>query len=213
MIGIPFIKSLFSAIFAQSKVINGRFHICPFWGQELNKGNIDEIISYVQPYLSTNQKYPVALLMPIKETGNFQYQDDTSTANAYSLLECTMVFVTNAYVTGQNQPSSPAPGTNQPTHTIPDTWHDMARVAKNFLEVLYNGIEAQGLQTTLFISEKYQQQLLEVTAKANDKVTGQMLRFYLQIFGGCTLEDYNDDYLTAIQWPSVTDTHSLHLDV
>ena len=213
MIGVPFIKDLFSAILAQSKVIDGRFYICPFWGAELNKGNIAEIVSYVQPYLNTTQKYPAALLMPMKEVGNYQYQDDNSTQNAYSYFECNMVFVTNAYVTGQNQVSTPSVGTNQPTHTIPDTWHDMARCAKNFIEVLYNGIMAQGLQSTIFISEKHQQEILEVTDKSNDSVSGVLMRFYIAIASGCTLEDYADNYLTAIQWPSAVDSHPLHLDV
>lgn len=213
MIGVPFIKSLFSAILADSKVINGRFFICPFWGQELNKGNISEIVNWVEPFLATDQKYPVAMLMPMKEVGNFQYQDDPSSQNAYSIIECTMVFVTNAYVTGQNQPSSPAEGTNQPTHTIPDTWHDMCRCAKDFLKVLYNGIQAQGLAPTIFISERKQQEILEVTNKANDQVSGVLMRFYIGLADGCDIEDYPADYLTAIQWPAVTDTHPLHLDV
>lgn len=214
MIGVPFIKDLYAAILAKSKVINGRFYICPFWGQELNKGNIAEVVSWVEPYLAATQKYPAALLMPMKEVGNFQYQDDNSVQNAYSYLECTMVFITNAYVTGQNQPSSPAVGTNMPTHTIPDTWHDMARCAKDFIIVLYNGILAKGLQNTIFISENHKQEILEVTNKANDSVTGVLFRFYIQVASGCEIEDYNSDYLETIDWPDPTiDVHPLHLDV
>lgn len=214
MIGVPFIKSLFSAILAQSKVINGRFYLCPFWGQEINKGNIEEIINWVTPFIVTNQKYPVAMLMPMKEVGMFQYGlEKDGSVQDYSNFECTLVFATNAYVTGQNQPSSPAPGTNQPTHTIPDTWHDMARCAKNFLSVLYEGILAQGLQQTVFISEQEKPQLLPVTNKGNDSISGVLLRFYLKVYPGCTLEDYNNTYLTDIQWPPITDSHPLHLDV
>ena len=215
MIGVPYIKSLFSAILAQSKVIDGRFYICPFWGNEINKLNLDEITSWVEPFIDTMQKYPAAILMPMREVGNFQYQDDPSTVNAYSTIECAMVFITNAYVTGQNQVSAPAAGTKQPTHTIPDTWHDMARCAKNFLEVLYAGIEARkcGPAPYIFISEKGQQSIIEVTSKGNDEVSGVMMRFSIGLFGGCDLEDYNSDYLTTIQWPALTDVHPLHKDV
>jgi hypothetical protein len=213
MIGVPFIKSLFSAILSKSKVINGRFYICPFWGQELNKGNIEEIVSWVQPHLPSGQKYPAALLMPMKSAGNMQYDGDNSVENAYNTIECTMVFVTNAYVTGQNQVSSPAEGTNQPTHTIPDTWHDMERCAGDFMKVIYNGILAQGLQSTIFISEKRPQELIEVTNKSNDSVSGVLMRFYICLASGCGIEDYPEEYLKEIQWPEVTDTHPLHLDV
>ena len=151
--------------------------------------------------------------MPMKEVGYYQYEGDPSTEHAYSTYECTMVFLTNAYVTGQNQPSTPAEGTNQASHTISDTWHDMVRVAKDFMVVLYNGIMAQGLQTTMFISEKRPQEILEVTSKGNDQVTGALLRFYICVAGGCTLEDYPTDYLSAIQWPDPVDTHPLHTDV
>lgn len=218
MIGIPFIKSLFGAILDQSKVMHGRFHLCPFWGTEINKGNIAEIVTYIdepmnQASATAKQKYPAVLLMPMKEVGNFQYPNDNSVQNSYNLLECTMVFITNAYVTGANQTSSPAIGSGQPTHTIPDTWHDMGRCAKNFLEVLYNGISAQGLQSTIFISENHKSELLEVTCKGNDSVSGVLMRFYIALASGCDLEDYNSDYLTATQWPTVTDSHPLHLDV
>ena len=213
MIGIPFVKSLFGAILDVSKVIDGRFHICPYWGQEINKLNIEEIVSWVQPYLDTKQKYPVAILMPFREVGNFQYQNDASPVNAYSTWECSMAFLAGAYTTGQNQVSGRIQDTNQASHTIPDTWHDMARCAKDFMQVLENGISAQGLQTTLFISANHQQQILEVTSKGNDEVTGVLLRFYLMVFSGCDIEDYPADYLTEIQWPDVADTHPLHLDV
>ena len=215
MIGIPYIKDLYKAILSQSKVIDGRFHLCPFWGTEIDKLNIEEIVSWVNPYLNTTQKYPAAILMPMREVGNFQYSDDPSTVNAYSSIQCTIVFITNAYVTGQNQVSAPAAGTRQPTHTIPDTWHDMARCAKNFLQVLYAGIETHkcGPAPYLFISEKVQQSIVEVTCKGNDEVTGVMMRFGIGLFGGCDLEDYNSDYLTTIAWPDITDVHPLHKDV
>lgn len=213
MIGIPFINDLFSAILVKSKVINGRFYICPFFGQELNKGNIAEIVSWVEPYLNTKQKYPAALLMPMTEVGNFQYQDDNSVQNAYSYFECCLAFITNAYVTGQNQVSSPTPDTNQPSHSVPDTWHDMARCAKDFMIALFNGIGYAGLTPAIFISESHKQSILPVTNKGNDMVSGVLMKFYIAVASGCDLEDYNDDYLTEIQWPAIADSHPLHLDV
>lgn len=215
MIGIPYIKSLFQAILNQSKVINGRFHICPYWGAELNKGNIAEIVEYVKPYLNTTQKYPAALLMPIKTVGSFQYSgDNVSGASAYAGKEITMVFITNAYVTGQNQNSTPSPVTGKATHTIPDTWHDMERCAVDFLQVLYNVIQnTPELTSTVYIKEGLPQEILEVTNKADDQVTGVMLRFYLGWNSGCSIEDYEADYLETIVVPTVEDTHPLHLDV
>lgn len=207
MIGIPYIKALFGAILGQSKVIQGRFHMCPFWGNELNKINIAEITQYVEEKKLTDQKYPAALLMPIKSVGNFQFSGLQDTG--YTTKEINLVFVTKPYTTGQNQTFDPLPN-GMPQHDIPDTWHDMERCAIDFLAVLHNVIEANNLQGTVYISEQRQQEIFELSGKSNDMVSGVLLRFYLGWYTGCEIDDYLPDYLETITAPPVTDTHPSH---
>lgn len=215
MIGIPYIQSLFTAIFEQSKVISGRFYICPFWGQEINKGSIAEIIEWAVPKETKNQKYPAAILLPIRSKGTYQYSGFDVAGEPYQEREIAMVFCCTPYSTGQNYATTPNPATGKSTHTIPETWHDMERVAVDFMRVLYEVITnpENSLLTTLFISEKGPQEILQVTARGNDEVTGVMLRFTLRMYCGCDIEDYADTYLTDITVPSVTDTHPLHTNL
>lgn len=215
MIGTPYLIDLFKSILANSKVINGRFYCCPFWGQELNKGNIEEIVLYITPKLPTDQKYPAALLMPFRTVGTFQYSGlDNIGLPGWNHKEITMVFVTNSQTTGQNQVTTPSPGTGKSMHTIPQTWHDMERCATDFIAVLYNVIFENNLQGTVNISETYRQEVLQVTNKANDQVTGVMLRFQLNWNSGCDIEDYPDNYLSLIVPPDPSiDVHPLHFDV
>lgn len=215
MIGTPYLIDLFKSILTKSKVINGRFYCCPFWGQELNKGNIEEIIQYVETKQPKDQKYPAALLMPFRTVGNFQYSGLNNIGQAgWSHKEITMVFVCNSQTTGQNQTTTPAVGTGKSTHTTQQTWHDMERCAVDFMAVLYNVIFQNNLQGTVNISESYRQEILQVTNKANDQVTGVLLRFQLDWASGCDIEDYPDNYLSLIVPPDPTiDVHPLHTDI
>jgi hypothetical protein len=215
MIGLPWLQSLFAAILQESSVIDGRFYTCPFFGAELNKGLIDEIVEFAVPKQGTDQKYPCAILLPFRSTGYFQYSGlDASGIAAAEKWDLSMVFCGNAYTTGQGQVSSPNPVTGKTTHTIPDMWHDMARVAKNFEQVLYEVIQnTPELIGQVWIGEGERQERLQVTCKGNDAVTGVYVRIPIYFYPGCGIEDYPSDYLQRIQIPPIVDTHPLHTDI
>ncbi len=205
MIGYPFIQDLFASIFAESKIIDGRFFIGPQWAKELNNLNIDECIANALP---GKQKYPVALLMPPIQKGHFQYVDQQSKSN----IEIGLLLVTPAYYTGQNVVSQPAQN-NISTHTVLQTWHDMARVGKDFLRVLDQVIMKAGYQNTICISDKSVQEIIPVTEIGTDKCSGVLLRFPIQLSLTCEVEDYADTYLDDIVPPDATDSHPLHEDI
>ena len=207
MIGIPYLESLFQNILDNSKVINGRFFICPFAGQELNKGNIAEIIEYAEPKLNGTQKYPVAILLPFKSIGNFQYSGLDNIGNiGWETQELNILFVCNSQVSGQNYPTQSNPATGKSTHTIPQTWHDMKRCATDFLQVLHNIISNpanQALLGTVYISESQNQEILQVTNKANDAVTGVLMKVAIKWNSGCDIEDYNPDCVNGSGSPDL----------
>jgi hypothetical protein len=213
MIGIPYIQSLFTSILNHSKVINGRFYTCPFWGSELNKLNIDEIVEFAVPKSGTDAKYPCAILLPFRTYGKFQYSGADVEGSGYIARELQMLFICNAYTTGYNAVTSPNIVTGKTTHTIPETWHDMERCAMDFSRVLFKVIEENNLYRQLYISENKVMEVIQVTSRADDQLTGVWLKFPLNIFPGCDIEDYPDTYLTDIMVPDLVDTHPLHTNI
>ncbi|NCX93168.1 MAG: hypothetical protein EBX40_00615 [Gammaproteobacteria bacterium] len=203
MIGIPFIYDVIKAVLSNSKVIQGRVHIVPFNGQELNNSNITAAIQD----LPAQQKYPVALILPPNATSSYQIAQQP-----YEVYDVTMLFLTKAHVTGKSQISRPAANL-QSEHTIPQTWHDMKRVASDFLKVMQQVIHVNQYDSDINIDEG-KQVIKPITEMGNEKVTGVMLtNFRITVSAGCNIEDYEEDYLTSIVLPDITDTHPLHTNV
>lgn len=210
MIGIPYINSLFTAVLTQSLVMGGRFFICPKLGSEMNNANIAEIVLNAPP---AGIKWPAALMMPPRKTGNFQFSGEEIAGPivGYNYYAIQIMFLRPASYTAYNQPSQPLPATPIPTHTIADTWHDMSRCAEDFMQALrqvliYNSI------TALAISEQAPQAISLVSDIGTDKVSGALLNFSIMVNGGCDIEDYPPDYLSRIIVPNLTDTHPTHVN-
>ena len=206
MLSYPFIQGVFQSILDKSLLIDGRLHVCPKWGGEVNNINIDEVIPNALP---NRPKYPCALLMPPSSTGVYQYDDNQSNQGVY---EINLVFITGATHTQQNAIAKPNEAL-QSAHTIPETWHDMRRCAVSFLRVLQELIVAQNLSNDIYVSDRTLPEIHPITTIGNDQVSGVLLRFKLGVSTGCGVEDYPDDYTTAITLPTATDVHPLHLDV
>lgn len=209
MIGIPYIQSLFQAILSQSLVMQGRFFLCPKQAAELNSANISEIVTGIP----SDTKYPVALLMPPRKIGNFQFSGEevAGTQIGYNTYLMQMLFLRPAQYTTYNQPGTPLPNTPIPTHTVPETWHDMTRCAEDFLQVLRQVLRSHRIMA-LQISENATQTIVPVTEIGNDKVTGVLLNFNILVNGGCDIEDYPSDYLQLIEVPELVDTHQTHVN-
>ena len=207
MIGIPYINSLFSAILDVSLVMGGRFYICPKQGSEMNNANIAELVMNAPP---NGIKWPAALMMPPKKSGNFQFS--LLEVTDFDLYTIQMMFLRPASYTAYNQPSQPLPNTPISTHTVVDTWHDMSRCAEDFMKALRGIIDSGSLQGTLTISERLTPVIQYITEIGNDKLSGALLTFNLLMNGGCELEDYPSDYLTRIELPALTDIHPTHVN-
>lgn len=205
MLGLPFIQDTFASVLKQSKIIGGRFYYCPQWAKELNNINIEDAFPNALPMAD---KYPCALLMPPIQRGHFQYVEQQSK----DILEISVLFLTPALYTGQNAISQQSQSLAS-MHTVLQTQHDMARVAKDFLRILDQAIVKANYQNTIFLSDKSLQEMILVTNMGNDKVSGVLLRFPMQLSLTCEIEDYTDTVLDDIVLPLLTDSHPLHLDI
>ena len=210
MIGYPYIQQLFQTILDKSYVIQGRFFVCPKWGSELSNPNISEAIAIGQ---AKEFKYPVSLLMPPPKEGNFEYSGEAlSSGNVlWNVYSIQMLFLTNARNTGQNQVTKPD-NAGISTHTIPETWHDMDRVAENFCAVLQGMIQKLG--NNIVFWDEFKPRIQLVSNIGNDGASGVKLIFKLGLFGGCKIEDYPDTWKDDIIPPDITkDIHKLHTDL
>lgn len=204
MIGYTYIQELFQTILDSSKVIEGRFYICPKWGSELANPNIDEMLIIGQ---AKSQKYPAALLMPPPNEGLYQYRNELNSYGHADIYTIKMLFVASATNTGQNQPQQPN-SAGESTHTVFMTWHDMDRVAKEFIGILHTQ-----LLSTSGNAQVWDQMLPKITLITDlgpDKVSGVMLSFRLSLFAGCVIEDYPADWQTSIVIPPFIDNHPIH---
>lgn len=205
MLGIPYIKSLFRAVLNESNVIQGRFHVCPRWGAELNAGNLDQVIE-VTIGDGLGKKYPLCILMPPRAVGDFT--NDRGVQKEYRFM---LLFLTTTYYTGANQVKGPNRDIGKSTHTIEEDWHDMERCAVNFMKVLSDVLAESDTVQPFRISEAYPQGLDMVSTIGNDRLSGVLLSFTGLLSTGCDLEDYPSDYTSKIILPDAVDTHPEHL--
>jgi len=208
MIGYPYIAQLFQAILSSSLVMQGRFYVCPKWGSELSNPNIDEQLAIGQQTPNKINKYPSALLMPPPKSGNFEYGGiaGTGSISLADLYQIRMLFVSTSTITGANQVQQPT-SIGISNHSIPDTWHDMDRVAQNFLSVLRQLIKGN---TSVVFWDGVMPRIVPVTNMGNDNVSGVMLTFQLGVFSGCTIEDYAAGWQSNINLPAIADIHPIH---
>lgn len=208
MIGYPYIAQLFQTILKNSLVMQGRFYVCPKWGSEMANPNIEEQLAIGEQTPAKKNKYPATLLMPPPKSGNFEYGGITGSgsigmADRYNIR---LLFVATDTITGANQVMQPT-SIGISNHSIPDTWHDMDRVAQNFISVLRQLLAGNNY---VVIMDDITPRISPVTNLGNDMVGGVMLSFQLAVFSGCTIEDYAAGWQTAITLPPATDIHPIH---
>lgn len=201
MLSYPFINDLFKAVLAASAAIQGRFHICPKGGTEINSDELGEVIQdLVQSRTEGAPRYPMALLMPPRATGSY------SRADGWDEYSITLFFLKQSYVNSENQTQDPNPNTGTSMHTVPQDWHDMKRCAVGFMRALDL---LQRRNTGAWRITPRSRTTTPVTKVGIDGASGVRLDFYLQLFIGCDLEDYTQEDLTGLILPT-TDSHPQH---
>lgn len=200
MLGYPYIEALFKAILSQSMVMQGRFHVCPHFGSELNTTNLEDVLKATMDDYK-QKEYPLAIMLPPHSSGYYTEE------NIRDSIEIVMYFLSSTYRTRKNQIQSINPDSLVSTHRIIYDWHDMKRCAISFLKVL------QGLSVgnPFNISDREKQRIDPITTIGNDAVSGVMVSFTLNINELCELEDYPADFETKITLPDASDLHPEHL--
>lgn len=124
-------QGLFKEILKKSSVMQGRYHVSPNHGNDLNTNNLETFIKDPANGLTdVSQKYPLCVCMtPRSRYVNF-------TGGRWEEIIFNLYFVCAAFRTGDNKIKSRDAGTNTSAHHIWYDWQDMKEAAMNFLEVL-----------------------------------------------------------------------------
>jgi hypothetical protein len=205
MIGYPFIEAFFKNVLKKSKAINGRFFICPRGGQEINTGDLDQVIQDLVFPATIDKKFPLVLMMPPVSEGSFTFKKQE-----WKRLRCVLLFLNTTYYTGTNQVKNPNKNTGTSQHTIVQDWHDMERCATSFLRVVSKLERSLNLiNTYLRLEQDADKRITPVSNIGVDRASGVMCEFYVHLFEGCDIEDYDPDDIDEIEVPA-EDSHPEH---
>ena len=190
------------AILAHSIVMEGRFFVAEGYGNDLNANNYDDIIKdALDNFKPVNKKYPVSVMMPPVEIVG-SYEDGWTRFKIDQFFLCTTGFTGSNEIKGMNRAS------NISEHPIQYDWKDMREVAGNFRKVFNKVIRNSGYTKSINSASDARDYIRRVSNMGNDKLSGVLVSYELNVAMPCTLSDYAD--VSAIQLPTITDIHPLH---
>ncbi len=207
-------NGLFKEVLKQSTVIEGRYHVAPGYGHELNTGNLEAFIKDPKTGLSDEkQKYPICVCMVPRSTIVQRNGSD------WEYFYFNMFFLCTTYYTGQNKVKQPDPGSGISTHHVWYDWKDMQECARNFLTVLdevvrnktvvENEIE-RPMATVFHRDHTMVVDIKRLTKFNNDRLSGVSVLFNLYLDASvCSFQDYPADVLDKISIPELN-PHPLH---
>lgn len=208
MIGYPFINDLFQSVLNKSAAIQGRFYISEGDnGRELNSDMLGQVLSDVL-INQHSKKYPLALMMLPRVHSKF-----VDLKPDWQMMSITMFFLKTTFYDSSNQTSARNPNTNTSQHQVHQDWHDMARVAVNFLRAL-DKIQKPHKTNVPNLMQYFKMPHMDksyypVSSIGADRASGVRLDFMVETFVDCTLEDYVLSDLMSITIPTL-DSHPQH---
>lgn len=197
-------KGLFKEILKQSKMMQGRYHVSPNYGHDLNTNNLESFIKDEAYGLSIpTQKYPLTVcMMPASRFVLLNSQK-------WEQLFFVIYFLCTAETDGKNQIKKLDKDTNTSgQHTWYD-WSDMKQCAADFMEQLKLVIKKKNvgnipLKSVLNIDFD-RANIVRLTKFNNDKLNGVGVTLSAYMFtDACTLKDYDNTALENINIPSFT---------
>lgn len=204
-------KGLFKVILDKSSVIEGRYHVSPNNGNDLNTNNLETYINDPKTGLSdAGQKYPIAVCMTPKS----RYVKLNGAP--WEEFIFNIFFVCRSNATGKNQIKKPNKDTNTSTHYAWYDWQDMKKCAFDFIEVLGLQLKKPIAIDSVEVPLKSVLQMdkgnvvyTRLTKFNSDKLSGVAISFAMYLSAHqCTLLDYEMEDVDAIVLP-VTDIHPL----
>jgi hypothetical protein len=201
-------NGLFKQILAKSLVIEGRFHVSPNGGNDLNTADLESFLTTLnQP------KYPAAILLT-------PYSRIVKMPSGSKMEEFTfqLYFLTTSGYTGDNQIKDLDPSRNTSKHPVWYDWKDMKQCAAEFMEtlikVIKSGVSGTGptsvpLKTVIHIEESnaiYRR----FTKMQTTGLSGASVTFIVHLDASiCSSKDYQNIDIADITIPAI-EIHPIH---
>jgi hypothetical protein len=203
MLSYPFILAVSTAVLTQSKAIGGRVFMAPFNASELAAPNLQQIIADTITGLK-RKTYPLSLMLPPTLVGDLA-------ASEWKDYTVQQIFVKQDGRTSSGDIQDNNPMTNQSQHTIVEDWHDMQRVADNYIRALgaLRLTATPSFNSMFRLSNAAKQRVVPITRLGNDQLNGVLITYTVSLFEPCTLEDYADGWDAAVVLPTA-DQHAVH---
>jgi hypothetical protein len=194
---------IIEAILKQSVVIAGRFVVCEGYGNDLNANNYNDVIKdALDNYKYVGLKYPVSVLMPPMEVIE-------SHEKGWSRFKLEQFFLCTTGYTGTHEIKGLNSSTNTSEHSIMYDWKDMRECAGNFRK-MFNQILREKGYLNYINSATTPDFIRRVSNMGNDKLSGVVITYEINIAMPCTMADYPPAAISNIILPTITDIHPLH---
>lgn len=194
--------AIIEAILKKSKVIQGRFHVAPGEGSELNTNALDEMVTdMLGSITTTGKKYPLSLMLPPVEIVN-------EAKPGWSRFKVRLFFLTSkSSVDGQLKNLHGRSNTSG--HTTMMDWKDMRECSQDFIKAFeytlkkHNALDKiRPVDSEPIFVERY-------TKLGNDKANGVSISMAIDLYMPCETEDYNNADLDSLTL-NLGNIHPLH---
>lgn len=185
MTGYPYIIDLFTAVLSSSKAIGGRFHVSNLYGaQEINSDNLGNIVDGI-PAAIDKKKYPLSMIAP--PHSYFKPSDQKGEWERFNIVQffVTSTFYNEKGIVNQNLKTATS------NHKVEWDWHDMKRVAFNFMRALHN-LQRTTRPSLFRLPSTNSILCIPVSNVGVDRVSGVRIHYDIEIFVGCEKEDYEE---------------------
>ncbi len=186
-----YIFQLFSSILGLSSKIEGRLYWAPQMGLELNSDQLNQVLGSA----GVPKKYPLALLMPPRNSGKVSAKEAR-----WENVRLTLLFLTTTYYTG-SAIASRNPATNTSLRPVQEDWDDMKVVADDFAKALRKVHDEHRLFASVLRLTNPNAYTTPISFAGLDRVSGVRLDIEVEMFVPCELTDINAESLSTINLP------------
>lgn len=179
-------KGVFKNILIKSSIIEGRYHLSPDYGFDLNTDNLNTFFKDDKFGVSNaTQKYPIAVCITPR---SFIGKDDNGNFETYVY---SIFFLTKENQTGQNQMKSMDGATGKSAHHVWYDWSDMKRVADDFITMLPKVLKLNAAKIGLMSFDDNIIPVKRITRVNNDILNGVGITIGITVRKDiCLMNDY-----------------------
>jgi len=193
--------AIIQAIFDKSKVIEGRFHIAPGEGSELNTNQLDQIVVDMLGAITESKKFPLVMGLPPVEIIN-------PSNPGWSRFKMKLLFLT-PFESNQGLIKMHNRNNNTSGHPIHYDWKDMRECAQDFISAFEYVVRKAGAMDKIRPVDSESLFIDRHTKLGNDKCNGVSITISVDIYLPCEMADYRTNELDAIQ-VNLGNIHPIH---